>query len=254
MKPVMSLFPDNLILAGYRGSIAHGMYVPSKDPGSIDDRDMMGVFVGPIEHYVGFGRKDTYEKFEGEWDVVSYEVVKFIRLLLKANPNVMSLLWLESNYYIYVTELGQHLIDNRSIFVSKKAYYSFTGYAYSQLKRMTSGSFEGYMGEKRKRLVEKYGYDTKNAAHLIRLLRMGIEFLADGVLHVERHDATQLLDIKRGEWTLEQVKSEADRLFVRAEEAHMTSKLPVEPNKVAAEALARNIVLEYHGYTKELPF
>lgn len=33
------------------------------------------------------------------------------------------------------------------------------------------------MGEKRKQLVAKHGYDTKNASHLIRLLRMGMEFL-----------------------------------------------------------------------------
>jgi len=52
------------------------------------------------------------------------------------------------------------------------------------------------MGAKRKSLVEKFGYDTKNAAHLILLLRMGIEFLSVGVLHVKRHDAQELLEIK----------------------------------------------------------
>jgi len=63
------------------------------------------------------------------------------------------------------------------------------------------------MGTKRKMLVEKYGYDCKNAAHLIRLLRMGVEFLKDGRLYVMREDAKQLIEIKRGEWTLEQVKA-----------------------------------------------
>ena len=49
------------------------------------------------------------------------------------------------------------------------------------------------MGEKRKAIVRKYQYDVKNAAHLIRLLRMGIEFLETGELRVFRAmDAEEL--------------------------------------------------------------
>jgi hypothetical protein len=71
----------------------------------------------------------------------------------------------------------------------------------------------GYMGQKRRELVRRVGYDAKNAAHLIRLLRMGIEFLTEGTMHVERADAPELLEIKRGAWPLEKVKAEAERLF-----------------------------------------
>jgi hypothetical protein len=31
------------------------MYVPKSDPDSIDDKDVMGVYIGPLEHYLGFG-------------------------------------------------------------------------------------------------------------------------------------------------------------------------------------------------------
>ena len=41
------LLPEGLILLGYRGIIAHGMYVPQENPNSIDDKDVMGVFVAP---------------------------------------------------------------------------------------------------------------------------------------------------------------------------------------------------------------
>lgn len=46
-----------------------------------------------------------------------------------------------------------------------------------------------------RQLVRRVGYNAKNAAHLIRLLRMGIEFLTEGTLYVERADAPELLDI-----------------------------------------------------------
>jgi len=243
------LFPDNLILCGYRGSVAHNMYVPNTDPNSIDDIDLMGVYMAPLEYYVGLGLGKKYRKsiemFVGNYDVVHYELRKFVNLLIKSNPNVLSLLWLRDNHYIHRTYWANLLIKNRKLFVSKLAYQSFTGYAYSQLKRMEHAATQGYMGEKRKQLVEKYGYDCKNAAHCIRLLKMGMEFLTTGELNVFRDDAPMLLAIKRGEWGLGEVKGEAKRLFALADEAYIRSKLPNKPDIPAIEKIVMDIILEY---------
>jgi len=243
------LFPDNLILCGYRGSVAHNMYVPNTDPNSIDDIDLMGVYMAPLEYYVGLGLGKKYRKsiemFVDKYDVVHYELRKFINLLIKSNPNVLSLLWLRDNHYIHRTYWANMIIENRNLFVSKLAYQSFTGYAYSQLKRMEHLATQGYMGEKRKQLVEKYGYDCKNAAHCIRLLKMGMEFLTTGELNVFRDDAPYLLEIKRGKWTLDQVKKEAKRLFNLADEAYIRSKLPNKPDVPAIEKIVMEITLEY---------
>jgi hypothetical protein len=122
------------------------------------------------------------------------------------------------------------LINKRDLFVSKRIYHSFVGYAYGQIKKMEHANFQGYMGSKRKALVEKFGYDCKNAAHAIRLLRMGIEFLKEGEFHVFRDDAPQLMEIKTGKWTLDQVKKEADHQFKRIESAYDECKLPKTPD------------------------
>ncbi len=242
-----NFMPDGLQLLGYRGSIAHGTYILNFDSDNIDDKDIMGIFVAPKEHYLGFDGKDVYEKKLREWDGVFYDVKKFTHLLTKGNPNVLMMLWLPEKHYIYTTSLGWAFILNREIFGSKQIYHSFTGYAYGQLHRMTHQKFEGYMGEKRKALVEKFGYDTKNASHLIRLLRMGIEFLVEGKLNVERQDATELIEIKNGEWGLERVKKEASILFGLAEEAYIKSPLPNEPDREKAEKLCMNIISSYYG-------
>lgn len=236
---------DWCILLAYRGSISHGMYAHPSGPHSIDDKDAMAVCVPPVEYYLGlkqYGSRGTREIKRNEWDIVVYEARKMLSLLGKGNPNVLAILWLQDKHYMKITEAGQLLLDNRDVFSAKHVYRSFTGYAHGQLHRMTHHAFEGYMGEKRKRLVKEFGYDTKNAAHLVRLLRMGIEFLNDGVLYVERHDAQQLLEIKRGEWTLEQVKTEAARLFASAEQAYLKSSLPPTPDRERVNALCVKIV------------
>lgn len=103
----------------------------------------------------------------------------------------------------------------------------------------------GYLGEKRKQLVLKVGYDAKNASHLIRLLRMSIEFMQIGNMIVKRPDADELIDIKTGKWTLEQVKQLADELFIKAKEARDASTLPDEPDRKCAEKLLVELVSEH---------
>jgi hypothetical protein len=99
------------------------------------------------------------------------------------------------------------------------------------------------MGEKRKAMVRKYQYDVKNAAHLIRLLRMGTEFLQTGRLRVHRtSDAEELKRIKQGAWSLEQVKAEAERLFAGIESARASSPLPARPD----ESAANRLLIELH--------
>lgn len=240
-----NIVPMGTVLLSYRGSIAHGMYVPSTEPNSIDDKDLMGFCIPDDRFYFGLGNFEQQEVKYKEWDSVIYEFRKFARLIVQQNPNVLSTLWNEPRYNIITERAGRELIENRGLFVSRKAYHSFTGYAYAQLKKMTHLAFQGYMGEKRKRLVEKHGYDTKNAAHLIRLLRMGIEFLNEGVLYVDRGikgDAPQLLQIKNGEWTLEQVKAEADILFKRSEAAYDNCKLPNSIDTQKVDGLITEIV------------
>ena len=250
-EETLQILPDTgkIIFLGYRGSIAHGTYVPQESKDSIDDKDIIGVFVGSEKHYLGFGEQDTYERKFGPWDAVHYEITKLFRLLIKSNPNVLSLLFLHDAAIIFEDELGRSLRTNRrKCFISKAAYKAFIGYAHGQLHRMTHHAFEGYMGAKRKALVEKYSFDTKNAAHLIRLLRMGIEFLIEGELHVLRHDSHELLAIKRGEWSLDRVKEEADRLFILAHEAYVRSPLPNKPDSDKAESWLIEIIKSSLGY------
>ncbi len=239
------ILPPNTILLGYTGSISHGTYRPNSDEKSSDDKDIMGICIAPIGNYFGLGNfEQQIVQFE-EWDSCVYEIRKMFRLLLQQNPNVLCALWLEPNHYIKVTELGRRIIDNRKMFVSKQARKSFVGYAHAQLQRMQHGVFNGRLGERRKKMYESLGFDGKCAAHLIRLLRMGIEFLTEGELHVLRPDAPQLVSIKRGEWTLEQVKAEANRLFALADEAYVRSTLPNQPDRDGAEKLLISILKEH---------
>lgn len=244
------LYSHSIIL-GWRGSVSHGTYVPKH----IDDKDIMGVIIPPKEYYLGlkrFGNKNTKEIKFKEWDIVFYEFKKYINLLLKSNPNVLALLWLKEEFYIHTNKYGKLLIENRDKFLSKKVYESFSGYAYAQLKKMTHFSYAGYMGQKRKELVDKFGYDSKNASHSIRLLKMGIECLETGTINVYREkDKNELLDIKHGKWSLEKIKEYADKLFIKMENALKITNLPDEPDYKAVEDIMMDILTDNLCQKKE---
>jgi hypothetical protein len=112
----------------------------------------------------------------------------------------------------------------------------------NRFRKLHREHFSGYMGEKRKAMVRKYQYDVKNAAHLIRLLRMGSEFLRTGILQVYRStDAEELKRIKQGGWSLDQVKAEAEQLFRGIEDARAHSPLPPKPDEPAANRLLMDL-------------
>ena len=238
------------IITAYRGSIAHNMYVPNTDSNSIDDIDIIEIYMPSIDCYFGlteFGSKGTKEIKKDEYDVVIFDLKKTIKLLSQGNPNILSLLFLKKEHYINVTKEGNMLLENKHIFIGKHIYNSFVGYAEAQLSKMKKFTFEGYMGEKRKRLVEKYGFDTKNASHAIRLLRMGVEFLGTGELKVYRDtDAEELLDIKTGKWSFEKVNLEAEKLFRAAELAKEKSKLAENLNFEKINKLTVDICKSYY--------
>ncbi len=246
-EKILEMFNDRTLLATYRGSISHNTFVPPDQPNSSDDVDLMGVYFAPVSEYLGLGKvKDVQESFVGQYDIVNYEFKKMVSMLLKANPNVMSILWLDKSHYLKKNVYGRALVDYRDLFISKKIYRTYTKYAENELRKINKTEFQGYMGEKRKKVVETYGYDTRHASHCIRLLRMGYEFTDTGTLTVYRtKDAQELIDIKNGKWTLEEVKDEANRLFDLAEVAYLRCDFPEEPQTEKVERLVEEIMFDY---------
>lgn len=131
------LAKDRVPLLGFRGSISHGTYIPPENCDSIDDIDLIGVAVMPIDYYLGLKKFETREIKIEKWDIVIYDIRHFFRLLLKQNPNVNSLLWLRPQMYLNVGYIGRRIIDERELFISKEMFFAYEGYAKGQLHRMS---------------------------------------------------------------------------------------------------------------------
>jgi uncharacterized protein len=91
-------------------------------------------------------------------------------------------------------------------------------------------------------LEARFGYDTKHAAHLVRLMRTGLELLEQGELRVRRPDAAELVAIRDGAFTYEEVVAEAERLRTHMQDAAARSALPADVDHDALDALLFELV------------
>lgn len=94
----------------------------------------------------------------------------------------------------------------------------------------------------------KFGYDTKHAMHLVRLLRMGYEILTTGDLTVRRPDAQDLLDIRAGKWTYEEVTKYTDEMVEKIDTLSPEQcKVPSIPNVKELNSTIVEITQQYLG-------
>jgi predicted nucleotidyltransferase len=237
-----------IVTACYMGSVSHGTSEPN--PREIDDTDIMGAVIPLLPYLVGWERFEQWDPPPdptsplGELDCTFYNLRKMARLWLKSNPNVLGLLWLRPEHSLVRTPAFDTFVANRDAFSSRIGIGALRGYALGQMRDIDKGVYRGYMGAKRKALVEKFGYDCKHAAHTIRILRMGIEYCQTGQYNVWRgdRDANELRAIKRGEWSRDRVLREADQLLADLDTASHESILPELPDIDRVESIVLDVL------------
>jgi uncharacterized protein len=182
------------------------------------DDDLRGIYLPPARLHWSLRRLPEQLEFaNGLCDEVYWELEKYVRLALKANPNVLETLW--TPRVLLTSETADELRSIRQAFLSKHVYKTYSGYVLSQFRRMANA-------EKAKGV-----YKPKHAMHLIRLLYSGIAALETGEIRIDvgEHRA-ELLHIRSGAVPFEEVKQRALALDERFQRAFEAAVLPEQPD------------------------
>jgi len=235
------------------GSTAYGASV-----GPVSDVDVHGICVPDIQtvfpqtavggYVEGFTKRPTnfessqkhHMEFEGtQYDVCVYSIVKAFALAAENNPNVLDVLWTPERCVIKISEIGKKIRDNRQLFLNKASYHRFRGYAYAQQKRMVQSN--------RTDLIEKYGYDVKNAYHIIRLALQGKQILETGDMVLDSNSQL-LLDIRAGKYDLQSIEHMFSDLESDMERLYKTSDLRYEADMKALQKILLECLEMKYGY------
>ena len=372
----MNWLVPNTIYVTLHGSQAYGLN------NELSDVDVKGIVIPPkevennlfhrfeqaennpaIEELLTHLKNPKNPKFES----TLYSLKKFMILAANVNPNIVELLWTDpTDHFVFHSPMDV-LMDNRELFLSSKAKFSFSGYSFSQLhkiqrhrKWIIRGEIQqpkredfGLPAERPKQMNEifglikseverwnlsqfplsemerdelkstiwelvenvsqvdvnegnwpqmyeagvierlskeynlkeevidilqrerlykkemeaynswlnwkknrnparheleiKSGYDTKHASHLVRLMRMGLEILNDHKVIVKRPDREEILAVKNGAWSYEQVIEFADKMQLELDNAYKITTLPKSVNYEKINNLYHTL---YEGYHK----
>lgn len=176
------------------------------------------------------------------YDLTIYSIIKYFRLCMENNPNIVDSLFVPRNCVLYSTQLGELIRENRKIFLHKGAWHKFKGYAFSQVHKMKTKQPQGG----RQKIVEQYGFDVKFAYHVVRLLNEVEQILTEHDLTLDRN-REQLKAIRRGEWTLQQVEDYFTTKERELEALYSASTLPPGPDEKAIKELLLNCLEHHYG-------
>ena len=144
---------NNIIMLGVAGSYSYGTNNENSDI------DIRGITLNRKSDLIGMTSFEQY--VDDNTDTCIYSFNKIINLLLNCNPNTIELLGLKQEHYLYLNDIGKELINNKKLFLSKRAIQSFGGYASAQLRRLQNAlARDSYPQEEK----EKHIYNSvKNA-------------------------------------------------------------------------------------------
>ena len=117
-----------IIMLGLGGSWAYGTNVEDSDV------DIRGIALNTKEEILLSSPFD--QVLDRATDTTIYSFSKIMHLLSGSNPNVLEMLFLDADQYLFLHPIGEELIRRRDMFLSKRIISTFGGYARSQLTKL----------------------------------------------------------------------------------------------------------------------
>jgi predicted nucleotidyltransferase len=254
-------YTDSMIHLFIGGSEAHGAKLQGTD-----DLDLYGIYIPPPSKALGISESYPNEREEmvvekpehfvwsssGQYerngpddvDFSAYSLRKWAGMAAKGNATALHFLF-TSNLAYKPSMWEKHIRPNAHLFISSHSGFHFQAFAEAQLKRLNGDAGAGKHGH-RPELNEKYGYDTKSAMHIFRLLGEGIELMNTGKITLPRPDKDWLIAIRKGELgSLSQVKLYAEEGFQKLDAARRASSLPMDVDRPAISKLVADTYLDF---------
>lgn len=198
------------------GSVAYGVSTDNSDIDvygfTMPQKELL--FPHKFGYIYGFDKPADFEQWQEhhvkdhstskEYDFSIYNILKYFRLVMECNPNMIDSLFVPRTCVLHSTQISELIRENRHLFLHKGIWQKFKGYSYSQMHKMHIKAPEE--GSKRFDDIQKHGYSTKFAYHVVRLLSEVEQVLTEGTLVLnEKSRREQLKAIRNGEWSMQEI-------------------------------------------------
>lgn len=190
--------------------------------------------MGAIEKFV----KEKISDWEINWEVVPYSERLALRESFEQTLTDMSLGTEEERWVSAARQVG--LEENFLELIIQERRYQGARRNWKQYHEWKKNR-----NPTRAQTEAESGFDRKHAAHLVRLMRMGEEILTTGKVIVKRPDAEELLAIRNGAWTYDELITWAEDMDAKLTRLYTESTvLPKQPDRKFLDRLCVELVEE----------
>src|SRR5271157_5041419 len=260
------MWPDAIIHVFQGGSAMHG--ATGNKPA---DLDILGVYIQPVELVLGISQKSDEGKWfdpdtqiwkpsgdnartaAGEADLNLYSLRKWAGMAATGNTTALEFLFVENMAATPSASWSQsrsgiweeHIKPNAEHFISKRAGLHFIAFAKAMKLRLSGGN-TGKHGQ-RPELEAEFGFDTKGAMHMLRVLGEGMELMTTGRITLPRPEAPFLRDVRNGVYPWEAINDIAEARFDVLEKLSHDSFLPDEIDRAHISRIITAAQLDFWG-------
>jgi predicted nucleotidyltransferase len=248
-KSVGFPYPENLIMQFVGGSQLHGAKLEGTD-----DTDWYGIFIEPPEKALGLDRYEHFVYTTGtergrhiasDVDVTLYSLRKWAGLAAKGNPTILHFLFAPPEK---TSTSWETIRFNRFTFLSRKAVGQFLGYANEQLRRLLKE--RGGKDCNRPFLEEQFGYDTKYAMTMLRLLYECKELIETANITFPNPNKELLINVRKGKYKLYEIEQMTQQLETEILVAKENSVLPEEVDRELISWIITKVYQEFWALDK----
>lgn len=247
----------NVIFKTIVGSKLYNLHTDSSDT------DIKGIFQPPLENIVPsiettlgikpFTKMERVETVTGDGkdkvESTFYSAKYFTEMMIKSNPTVVEMIFADKEY-IEATESGLELIKFiRENLVTQHIYTSYMGYFKDQIRGFDKKT--GKCREKRQKLIDEFGLDTKMSSHAYRIAVQGVTLFSTGSFNPTMQGSQRQLamDIKLGKVSREDFLKILSQVNEDLTASIRNSPLPKEPNVDKVHDFILNFNKRHYGLT-----
>ena len=149
----------------------------------------------------------------------------------------------EDSNEVTLSSIPKNSISNTLLYFNKDAYSTYCKKYSEYWTWVSKRNIDRFQSNK----MHGKGYDTKNMMHTIRLLQMALKIFKNSELIIEVDNRNELLEIKSGKFSYEEVVKMADDLIVEIEESYSRSTLMTKPDLNKIENLLIELRLKLYN-------
>lgn len=212
------------------------------------DFDFRSIVTLDENHYFGLHQFSHQKMVSGalgmntkdDMDVEVFELFTWLKGLIAGEIIPFEMAYIDPKLLLLKGPILTPVLENLDLFLSKKVVGNYFGFVQKCKHRMylPADRFEKEISKNR---VNTFGYETKEAMNIVKILRLTNELMQTGKASLLRPDAEELLAIKHGQLSQFQVEQVIEELLIENKQLFKADNLlPKDTNFEKVSAFVRD--------------